>query len=204
MVIFCGPGCWLPLPHSFFIFLLTVFYSSLHLGFFYHLLSVPVSKWEFVCHMNEMKKSNLQSLFSSIASLTSTNNNVDTHTFLLPFSHTDPPQGVDVMHVSEWMSVTIVRAKGSSHLIPVLNLQCTSFITNLTFPERGPYRLDSEQQPIDRYHPIIPNTVNYTSESENPSSGHCKCPLIAFTWQLSQAENILVAASKLNHALSVL
>lgn len=30
-------------------------------------------------HMNEMKNSNLQSLFSSIGSLTSTNNDVDTH-----------------------------------------------------------------------------------------------------------------------------
>lgn len=106
-------------------------------------------------HMNEMKNSNLQSLFSSIASLTSTNNNVDTHIpsfFLTHRSFTGcwcyAHLRVDVSHNCACKRFI------TSH--PCLESAMPSFITNLTFPECGPYRLDSEQQP------------NYSSQSHHP------------------------------------
>ncbi len=112
--------------------------------------------------------------------------------------------------ISEWPSVTIEYAKDPSssfqaslsrianafHLLQTWHFQNVDHIS-LTASSR------CKQIRTTACNPIIPNTVNYTSARENPSSGHCKWPLIAFTWQLSLPENVLGAASKLNHALSV-
>ncbi len=164
--------------------------------------------------MNELKNSNLQSLFSSIASLTRANNDVDTHISSAFFSLTHTL----ILHrvlipcepISEWPSVTIEYAKDPSssfqaslsrianafHLLQTWHFQNVVHIS-LTASSR------CKQIRTTACNPIIPNTVNYTSARENPSSGHCKWPLIAFTWQLSLPENVLGAPSKLNHALSV-
>lgn len=164
--------------------------------------------------MNELKNSNLQSLFSAIASLTRANNDVDTHIPSVFFSVTHTL----ILHrvlmpcepISEWPSVTIEYAKDPSSSIhasmsrianafhPLQTWHCQNLDhISLTASSRH------KQIQTTARNPIIPNTVNYTSARENPSSGHCKWPLIAFTWQLSQPNNILGVASKLNHALSV-